>query len=81
MKKCLKCNAEFRIQENLMGYSPVSLYQLNYCPKCLAVAVNIQHSNEIFEFNKNLKMQENEKRKKSKTPIWKKAWWKKGSKS
>lgn len=77
MSKCTKCGSEFDYQENLKGYSPVSIYQLEYCQKCLSQAVNVENALNIMNFNKKV---ENEKKIREKSPsIWEKitTWFKK----
>lgn len=80
MKKCTKCNAEFNLSENLQGYSPVTIYQLEYCPKCLTQVVNVEAALKIMEFNKEV---QNEKKIREQKTLWEKikAFYKKEKKS
>lgn len=62
MKKCTKCNADFELSQNLQGYSPVDIIQMEFCPKCISQVVNIRAANDIIKFNDNLrKEKQNEK--------------------
>lgn len=56
-QKCSKCGDEFYVP---IGIHLKDMCQLFYCEKCVIEYLNVKVSNEILNFNKNLK---NEKKK------------------
>lgn len=77
--KCTKCGVSFDYHQNLKGYSPVTILQFEYCPRCLSQAVNVENALKIYQFNELMlkEKKENEKKENEKKTLWQNIWPKK----